>query len=228
MQDDSEERKTLIKLLLVDDHDLVRTGLKRLLGDLSDFTVLGEAATGEQACNFCRRHSQELDIVLMDMRMPGMGGIEATRKITRMPGNIRVVALTSSKDTLVGRQFLSSGAAGFLSKDSSFNDLETAIREVHAGGSFLDSNIAQRMALQTISPDQSPFDRLSARELQVCLMISGGEKIVAIAEVMHVLPKTVNTYRYRIFDKLQISSDVALAKLAYSYGLVDISRVTSG
>ncbi len=217
----------MIKLLLVDDHALVRKGLARLLNDIPNFSVLGEAANGEEACHFCRRDPQDVDVVLMDMRMPGMGGIAATGKITRMPGNIRVVALTSSKDLLVSRHFLSSGAGGFLSKDSSFNELVAAIRAVHAGRTYLDSDTAQRMALQSLQPEQSPFDRLSARELQVCLMISAGEKIRAIAEVMHVLPKTINTYRYRIFDKLQIENDVALAQLASSYGLIEVDRTAS-
>ncbi len=226
---DSEERKTLIKILLVDDHALVRSGLKRLLNDIPHFTVQGEAASGEQACSFCRRNPEDVDVVLMDMRMPGMGGIEATGKITRMPGGIRVVALTSSKDVLVSRHFINAGASGFVSKDSSFNDLVDAVRTVNAGKTYLDNGTAQRMALQALEPEpeQSPFERLSARELQVCLMISGGEKIRAIAEALHVLPKTVNTYRYRIFDKLQIENDVALMQLACSWGLVEIPRVPS-
>jgi two-component system invasion response regulator UvrY len=217
----------LIKLLLVDDHALVRSGLKRLLDDITNFSVRGEAASGEQACSFCRRHPQDVDVVLMDMRMPGMGGIEATGKIARMPGDMRIIALTSSKDVLVSRHFIEAGANGFVSKDSGFQQLVDAIRAVHGGRTYFDNDIAQRMALRSLQPDTCPFDRLSARELQVCLMISGGEKIRAIAEAMHVLPKTINTYRYRIFAKLQIESDVALTQLACSWGLVEIHRATS-
>jgi two-component system invasion response regulator UvrY len=216
----------LIRLLLVDDHDLVRSGLMRMLQDVAGLEVTGEAASGEQAYSFCRKHS--VDIVLMDMRMPGMGGMEATRKITRAFKSTRVIALTGSKDELMGSQFLKAGASGLLYKDSRFSDLLDAIQLVYKGGRYLCDDLAKRLALRTVETKVSPFEALTERELQTCLMITGSYKIGDIADFFHVSPKTINTYRYRIFAKLQVSGDVEMALMMVRHRLVEINGTPSG
>jgi two-component system invasion response regulator UvrY len=207
---------------------MVRTGLVRMLNDIEGFCVVSEAASGEEAYAYCRKSADLIDVVLMDMRMPGMGGMEATRRISRAFASIRVIALSSCKNELVGRQFLHVGAQGFLSKDDCFTNLVTAIRSVSSGVPYLCRDLAQSLALLSMQGEQSPFARLTERELQICLMIVEGKKISAIADCLHVLPKSINTYRYRMFDKLQVDSDVAMTRLAIAHGLIEISQTASG
>lgn len=169
----------------------------------------------------------------MDMRMPGIGGLEATRRITRAIDGARVIeatrviALTGSKDALIGHKFIKAGAFGFLTKDIGFEDLVGAIRKVHGGSPYLSNELAQRIALQSARSERSPFDVLTDRELQISLMIADCQKTRAIANCLHVSPKTVNSYRYRIFDKLDISGDVELTWLVLRYGLMEVNTVAS-
>lgn len=203
-----------------------------MLEDHNEFRVIGEAADGRQACEFCRKNP--VDIVLMDMRMPGMDGLEATRRITRVVDGIpvnegtRVIALTGSRSELIGSQFLQAGAAGFLSKNEEFADLVRAIRSVANGRPWLSDDIAQRLALRGARGEKNPFDELTQRELQICLMIADCQKVSAIADNLHVIPKTVNTYRYRIFEKLGVSSDVEMTLMAIHCGVVELGTTASG
>ncbi len=221
----------MIKLLLVDDHDLFRNGLRSLLEDESDIIVVGEAASGEQALDFCR--GQRVDIVLMDMRMPGMGGMEATRRITRVVDgarlieDTRVIALTASKNETISSQFLKAGAAGFISKDARFTDLLHAIRSVNTGSPYLCGDLARRMALMSTQAGCSPFESLTSREFQICQMIVECRKAPAIAALLHLSTKTINTYRYRIFEKLKVSGDVELTHLALRFGLIELAVAAS-
>ena len=214
----------MIKLLLVDDHDLVRTAIARMLSDSSDLDVVGEANSGEQAYNMVRELLP--DVVLMDIRMPGIGGLEATRKIKQRFPQVKILALSACEEEPFPTRLLQAGASGYLTKGACIEETVRAIRQVAAGHHYLSSAIAQQMALKAYDSKQldNPFEQLSEREMQISLMIASGQKIQMISDLLCVSPKTVNTHRYRIFSKLNIENDVELALLAVRHNLVENSN----
>lgn len=211
----------MIKVLVVDDHDLVRTGITRMLADIDGFQVVGEAESGEQALQ--RARDLKPDVILMDVKMPGIGGLEATRKLQRSYPEIKVVVVTVHEEDPFPTRLLQAGAAGYLTKGAGLEEMVQAIRLVFAGQRYISPQIAQQMALKPFQPhtSASPFDLLSEREIQIALMIVGCQKVQHISDTLCLSPKTVNTYRYRIFEKLSITSDVELALLAVRHGMVD-------
>lgn len=210
-----------IKVVVVDDHDLVRTGIMRLLDDAQDIRVVGNARNGEDAISLCRECAP--DVALMDVRMPGIGGLEATRKLRRFCPDTRVIALTVHVEDPMPARLLEAGASGFLSKDAGVADMVQAIRTVAAGQRYLSAAVAQSMALSHFPTEAgaNPFRELSERELQIALMVMNGTKAQDIADKLCISSKTVNSYRYRIFEKFGIDSDVALVRLAMRHGLLD-------
>ena len=214
----------MIKLLLVDDHDLVRTAIARMLSDSSDLKIIGEANSGEQAYSMVRELNP--DVVLMDIRMPGIGGLEATRKIKQRFPDVKVIALSACEEEPFPTRLLQAGASGYLTKGACIDETIRAIRQVAAGNHYLSAAIAQQMALKAYDKKQlnSPFGQLSEREMQISLMIASGQKIQNISDLLCVSPKTVNTHRYRIFSKLEIENDVELALLAVRHNLVENSN----
>lgn len=210
----------MIKLLLADDHDLVRVGFKRLLSDVKGIKVVGEAKDGEEAIKNAK--SLKPDVVLMDVKMPGIGGLEATRKILRMQPDIKIIAVTVYGEEPFPSRFLQAGASGYITKGSSLDEMVKAIRTVFNGQRYLSPEVAQALALKSFSGDEkSPFDILSERELQVMMMITSGQKVQDISETLCLSPKTVNSYRYRLFEKLGVHSDVELTHLAIRHGLIE-------
>lgn len=209
----------MIKVLLVDDHQIVRAGIRRILADAKDIEIVAEAESGEEALRLI--HEQPIDVVLMDVHMPGAGGLEATRRAVHYDSRIKVLVLTVSKDEIYPVRFLKNGASGYLTKDCSSEELLHAIRHVYGGQRYLSAEVAQQLALKRFDEKESPFDLLSERELQVMLMITRGEKVPFISKQLHLSSKTVNTYRYRIFSKLGVKSDVELTHLALRYGMID-------
>ena len=210
----------LIKELLVDDHGLVRMGVKKLLDDIIDISVVAETESGEDALKYCR--DNPVDVVLMDVKMPGIGGMEATRKLVRLVPGIKILALSACDEDPFPSRLIQAGAVGYLTKGAEVDEMVLAIKSVYSGKRYISPEIAQKMALKSLTDaDESPFDLLSERELQVALMITSGQKVQDIAEKLHLSSKTVNSYRYRIFSKLGIASDVELTHLAIRYGLVD-------
>ena len=208
----------MISVFLVDDHELVRTGIRRILEDTKGLQVVGEANCGEDAVKWCRTNNA--DVVLMDMNMPGIGGLEATRKIIRYAPDSKIIMLTIHTENPLPTKVMQAGAAGYLSKAAAPQEVINAIRSVNAGQRYIASEIAQQMALSQIEPQaESPFNCLSERELQIMLMITKGQKVTEISEQLHLSPKTVNSYRYRMFSKLNISGDVELTHLAIRHGL---------
>ena len=214
----------MIKLLLVDDHDLVRTAIARMLSDSSDLKIIGEANSGEQAYSMVRELNP--DVVLMDIRMPGIGGLEVSRKIKQRFPDVKVIALSACEEEPFPTRLLQAGASGYLTKGACIDETIRAIRQVAAGNHYLSAAIAQQMALKAYDKKQlnSPFDQLSEREMQISLMIASGQKIQNISDLLCVSPKTVNTHRYRIFSKLEIENDVELALLAVRHNLVENSN----
>jgi two-component system invasion response regulator UvrY len=217
----------LINVLLVDDHELVRTGISRILKDERGIKVVGEASSGEEALQFCRDISanhESPDVVLMDMQMPGIGGLNATKRILHYCPDIKILALSVSCEEPIPTKVMQMGASGFISKKAPHSEMVQAIKKVYAGQRYISDEVAHKMAMGKLqSPTDNPFNELSDREMQIMLMITQGEKINDIAEKLNVSPKTVNSYRYRMFEKLQIDGDVELTHLAIRHRMINIS-----
>ena len=211
----------MIRVMVVDDHDLVRMGIVSLLSDSDKIDVIGEAGSGEESIEKAR--DLEPEVVLMDIRMPGMGGLEATRKLLRLNEEIRIIAVTACSEDPYASRLLQAGAAGYMTKGATAEEMVMAILKVKSGQRYISPEIAQRMALKPFDSQESacPFDCLSDREMQISMMIVNCEKVQSISDQLFLSPKTVNTYRYRIFDKLAISSDVEITRLAIRHGMID-------
>ncbi|TVP58604.1 MAG: two-component system response regulator UvrY [Halomonadaceae bacterium] len=216
----------MIKVLIVDDHDLVRAGISRMLSDDEDIQVVGQAESGEQAIDQVRLTAP--DVVLMDLRMPGIGGLEAIRRILRSHDETRVIAVTACADGPYPTRVMQAGAHAYITKGADMAEMLRAIRRVHSGQRYISPDIAQQMALSKIGEDgnaRSQFDELSQRELQIATMIVNCHKVQEISDKLCLSPKTVNSYRYRIFEKLGINSDVELVLKAVKMGLLDANEV---
>lgn len=210
----------MIKIMVVDDHDLVRTGISRMLADVAGIEVIGEAASGEDAVALARK--LDPDVVLMDVKMPGIGGLEATKKMLRHDDGVRVIAVTVCEEEPFPSRLMKAGAAGYLTKGAALDEMVRAIKVVHAGQRYISPQIAQAMALKPFNTaDTAPMELLSERELQIMMMIVNCHKVQNISDKLCLSPKTVNTYRYRIFDKLGITSDVEMTVMAMRWGMVD-------
>ncbi|RLV60084.1 two-component system response regulator UvrY [Parashewanella curva] len=213
----------MIRVYLVDDHEIVRTGIRRILEDEKSFKVVGEAPDGETAVQWSR--DNEADIILMDMNMPGMGGLEATKKISRYRPHARIIVLTIQTEDPFPTKVMQAGASGYLTKNASPPEMINAIRQVAHGQRYLSPEIAQKIALnQVTNHEENPFSALSERELQIMMMITNGEKVNDISERLNLSPKTVNSYRYRLFSKLDINGDVELTRLAIRYKMLDTTQ----
>ncbi|WP_446471185.1 UvrY/SirA/GacA family response regulator transcription factor [Xenorhabdus stockiae] len=210
----------MINVLLVDDHELVRIGVKGILDDVRGIKVIGEAGSGEDAIKWCRSNST--DVVMMDMGMPGIGGLEAAKKIIRYSPDTRIIMLTIHTESSLPTKVMQVGVRGYLSKAATPQDMINAIRSVYAGQRYISPDIAQQMALDQLSPQkENPLDDLSERELQIMTMITQGKKVNEISALLNLSPKTVNSYRYRMFNKLNIKGDVELTHIAIRCGLLD-------
>lgn len=214
----------MIKVLLVDDHELVRMGIKRLLQDVPGMKVVGEATRGEEAVLLAKELVP--DVVVMDVYMPGIGGLEATRKMLRHNPDIKVLALTIYEEEPYPSRLLQAGASGYITKGCDPEEMIRAVRTVHSGQHYISPSIAQQIAIKRFTKgEESPLDSLSERELQIMLMITQGQKVQDISTKLCLSPKTVNSYRYRIFDKLKIDSDVELTLLAMRLGMIEGTKM---
>ncbi len=210
----------MINVVIVDDHALVRLGMKRLLEDVRDIKVVGEAESGEAAINLVKETKP--DVVLMDLKMPGIGGLDATRRLIRVNPKLKIIVVTVFSEGPFPDRLVRAGAAGYITKNTNAEELITAIRKVVAGQIYITLEIAQKMALRQVSDaSKSPFAQLSERELQVMYMVTHGTKVNGIAKKLCLSPKTVNTYRYRLYEKLGVHNDVELTHLALRYGLLE-------
>jgi two-component system, NarL family, invasion response regulator UvrY len=210
----------MIRVLLVDDHKLVRTGIRLILEDTPDVRVAGEAGSGESAIGLSRE--LEPDVVLMDVSMPGIGGLEATRKLLAVQPSVKVIVVSVHATEPFPLRLMEAGAQGYLTKDCEAGEIINAVRQVYRGRRYITPVIAQQLALSKVKGVHgSPFEQLSQRETQVMLMITGGESPQAIADKLHLSPKTVSTYRARLFEKLGVSNAVELTRLALRYGIIE-------
>ena len=193
-----------------------------MLADIDGLQVVGQAESGEES--LIKARELKPDVVLMDVKMPGIGGLGATTKLLRSHPDIKVVVVTVCEEDPFPTRLLQAGAAGYLTKGAGLAEMVQAIRLVFAGQRYISPQIAQQLAIKAFQPtSDSPFDALSEREIQIALMIVGCQKVQTISDKLCLSPKTVNTYRYRIFEKLTISSDVELTLLAVRHGMVDAS-----
>jgi len=214
----------MISVLLVDDHELVRTGIEALLNTAEDIVVVGVAKSGEEAIEVMNRLS--IDVVLMDVNMPGIGGVEACRRILHQNPVVKIIALSVHNDGPIPHQLLKLGVLGFISKGSPFDEMIRAIKKVTAGERFLCSEVANNLAFKGLpGSNESPFSKLSPRETEVVTLILQGKAIKEMAEFLGLSDKTVNTYRYRLYDKLQIKNDVELTRLAVKFGQIDSTLI---
>jgi two-component system, NarL family, invasion response regulator UvrY len=210
----------MIDVMLVDDHDLIRSGISKMLKEISGINVVSEACTGEEAVQLARKHHP--NVVLMDIKMPGIGGLEATRKLLRINSDVKILIVTVCNNDLYPTRLMQAGAAGYITKGASMNEMVQAIRAAHAGQRYISPEIASGLALQHIADKkQSPFECLSERELQVMLMVTVGMEVSVIAEKLCLSSKTINSYRYNIFDKLGTKNDVELTLMAIRHGLIE-------
>ncbi len=204
-------------VLLIDDHALVRTGMRMLLEGTSDFSVLGEAGEGEEGIRLARQLKP--DVVVCDLHLPGMSGLEVTERLVKARAGQKVVIVTMQEEGPLPRRLLSAGALGYVAKACAHEEFLRALREVAQGRRYLSAEIAQRLALEPPGGEQSPFDLLSPRELEVVKMLCQGKRGREIAESLHLSPKTVSTHKLRLLDKLGVDDVVTLARLANSYGV---------
>lgn len=216
----------VIHVLLVDDHELVRTGIQRILQDEKGIVVVGAVASGEEAISFCRSEAPghpQVDVVLMDMNMPGIGGMNATKRVLHYCPEVKVLALSTNFEEPVPTKVMQMGALGFISKNAPSTEMLTAIRTVARNQRYISAEVAQKMALSKVqNSNENPFDELSEREMQIMLMITRGEKVNDIADKLNVSAKTVNSYRYRMFEKLGINGDVELTHLAIRHKMINL------
>lgn len=210
----------MIKVLLVDDHELVRSGVETLLNAEEDISVVAVCKNGEEALD--KVEECDPDIILMDIVMPGIGGVEACRRILQNKPDAKIIALSVCNDGPVPQQLLKLGAVGFISKGSSVDEMVNAIRVVMSGKRFLCSEVANNLAFQGLEEKEaSPFAKLSQRETQVVNLILQGKSIQEMSGILVISDKTVNTYRYRLYDKLKVKNDVELTRLAVKHKLLE-------
>lgn len=208
-----------IRVFLVDDHALVRTGFKFILAGEPDIEVVGEADNGEDGLEQIRKLKP--DIVLCDLHLPGISGLEVTERVVRGDYGTRVIIVSVLEDGPIPKRVIAAGAAGYVGKGGDSAELLRAVRDVARGKRYLASGIAQKLALSGIGGGDSPFDALSPREMEVAMLLLHGLRQEDIAKKLSLSAKTVNTHKSRLFEKLAIHDSIALARLATQYGLTD-------
>ncbi len=206
--------------MVVDDHELIRSGIAALLSDLSNIQVIAIATSGEEAILLAKR--QKPDVIFMDIRMPGISGVAATQKIVASHPDVKIIALSSCTESPFPGNLLKAGAHGYLTKGASIEKMAQAIETVLTGKKFLDPEIAHKFALKQISDAHpSPFEPFSIREFNIVLMLNNGLTHKEIAKKLFISTKTLNSYRYSIYEKLNVKTDVELILLAHQTGLIE-------
>jgi two-component system invasion response regulator UvrY len=208
-----------ISVMLVDDHAVVRMGFRLLLEGSPDIRVVAEAESGEDAV----RRVQEVkpQVVVMDLSMPGIGGLEALSRILARDPATKILVLTAHEDAMHAKRVLKAGALGYLSKRSAPEALIQAIRQVMQGRTFLEPAIAQELAVQQVTGERTPVDMLSEKEFKVFLALAKGQSVTDIAQVLSLSPRTIGTHLYNIKQKLGAANSAELAIIAMRHGLMD-------
>lgn len=209
----------MIRIVLVDDHGLMRAGVRMLLESQADMQVVGEAGSGDEALPLLRKLKP--DVVLCDFHMPGLSGLEVTERLARSLPEIRLIMVSVLNDGPIPKRVLAAGAQGYLDKGAPGAELLTAVREVAAGRRYIGADIARQMALEGLNGTPSAVQALTPRELEVALLLVQGRKMTEIGERLSLSAKTVATHKYRIFDKLGVRDVVSLVRIARQHGLLD-------
>jgi two-component system invasion response regulator UvrY len=211
----------MIQILIIDDQTLVRTGLRHILDQSSEITKVTEVSSGEAALRSCK--TSRPDIILLSINLPGLTGFEITRKLMRSHPAVKIIVLAVHAKPPYPTRLMDAGASGYLTRDCEADELIQAIRVVSGGQRYIGSEAAKQLALSMLtgSANESPFEDLSAREMEVMLKITDGRRIPDIASLMCLSPKTVSTYKYRILGKLGARSEVELVRMAMRYGLLE-------
>lgn len=207
-----------IKVLLIDDHELVRSGIEYLLGSDPDIDVVAIGSSGEEAVKLAEQLKP--DVILMDLNMPGIGGAEALKRILRREPSSKIIALSVYDDGPIPHQAITLGAKGYINKGCAVDEMTSAIMSVYQGKNYLSSAVATNLIFSGQEPEKNVFSQLSSRELQIVTKIVDGHRIADIANSLSISPKTVNTHRYRAHEKLGVSNDIELVKLAINEGLL--------
>ena len=208
-----------INVMLVDDHAVVRMGFKMLLESAADIKVIAEAENGETAIKAYVEHKP--NVVVMDITMPGMGGLEAIERILAKDSSARILVLSAHEDSVHPNRVLNAGAMGYLTKRSAAEELIKAIRMVACGKKYIEASVAQQMAIQQLSGNQSPVDVLSEREFEVFMSLAKGKTTNEIAENLFLSPRTVGTHLYNIKQKLNAQNSAEIALIAMRSGLLE-------
>ena len=210
---------TAIRVMLVDDHAVVRMGFKLLLQGADDIEVVAEAESGEEAIK--RYPEIKPDVVVMDISMPGVGGLEAVSRLLAKDPAAKILILSAHEDSSHPKRLLKAGAVGYLSKRSAAEELIQAIHQVSKGKTFLDSKLAQAMAVQQLTGEQNPVEVLSDREFEVFMLLAKGQSVAHIAEKLFLSPRTVGTHLYNIKQKLNAGNSAEITLIAMRNGLLD-------
>jgi two-component system invasion response regulator UvrY len=208
-----------INVMLVYEHAVVRMGFKMLLESDTDIKVIAEAESGEQSIQRYVEHKP--DVVVMDITMPGIGGLEAIERILAKDNAAKILVLSAHEDSVHPKRVLNAGAMGYLTKRSAAEELIKAIRTVASGKKYLEASVAQQMAIQQLSGDQNPVDVLSPREFEVFMALAKGKTTNEIAETLFLSPRTVGTHLYNIKQKLNANNSAEIALIAMRSGLLD-------
>lgn len=210
----------MIQILIIDDQALVRTGLRHILDSSKEITKISEVSSGEAALN-CRKRFRP-DIILLSVNLPGLTGFEITRKLKHRYRRAGIIALAVHAKPPYPARIMDAGANGYLTRDCEAGELLLAVKTVAGGQRYIGSTAAKQLALSMLPGSAgSPFEELSAREMEVMLKLSDGRRIPDIASLMCLSPKTVSTYKYRILGKLGARSEVEMMRMAMRYGLIE-------
>lgn len=210
----------MIKVFIVDDHEIIREGLKKILKEESDLVVVGEAQNGDEVLQNIK--DIDCDIMLLDMNMPGRSGLELLGDIKSLKPQLHILVLSIHPEDKFALRTLKSGASGYLCKDTALEELVVAIRKVHTKGRYLSTTLAEQLAFDFMpEKDQLPHEQLSNREQEIMVMLASGKKVKEIAADLQLSISTVFTYRVRIFEKLKIKSNVELTHYALNNKLVE-------
>jgi DNA-binding NarL/FixJ family response regulator len=208
----------VIRVVIADDHTILREGLRQLLSAASDIDAVGEAADGHEV--LARVRSLEFDVLLLDMSMPGKSGIELIKQVKSEKPKLRVLVLSMHEETQYAVRAIKAGASGYVTKDSAGTQLVSAIRKVAAGGAFISTEVAEQLALGAMpGADGPPHTRLSDREFEVFQRLVAGESVTDIAARLNLSGKTVSTHKARLMDKLGLDNQADLVRYAMKHGL---------
>lgn len=212
----------MIRIVLADDHAIVREGLKRIVGDAKDFEVVGEAADGTEVLQIVR--GETFDVLVLDLSMPGRSGMELIRLVKAERPKLRILVLSMHQETQYAVRAIKSGASGYLTKESAPAQLEQAIRRVAAGGAYVSAEVAEQLALGAMpggGSDQPPHQTLSDREFEVFRMLAAGDAVSEIAAKLNLSVKTVSTHKSNLMHKLGVANPSELLRYAIKHGLAD-------